>query len=261
MAAIATSVDVSLRRVGVSLSGWSADGLVTVSRVHADGQRYPVRGVSAVSGGVAFGWDYEPPLSSSVTYEATDVTTVASDPVTLEAGRISTLSAPGLPSFNVLIDPIEKPAFAMARPSVSLDILGRPDPIVTMDVLKAPSFSLTVRTYSHTDAYALLSLLSVAPVLLLRMPGTFLTDWCYVVASASQPKPRVGWKPQPGSAAGSVGEWYEWELTCQVVGVPSGGVFGDPTATYQASLDAHPTYQDRLDSEATYLDALSVGAL
>ena len=111
-ASISASLDLTYLRVGVSLAGWSGDGPVVVSRVHADGSRNPVRGMSAVSGGVAFGWDYEAPLSVPVTYEAWDGSTVvASSPVVVPIGRgASMLTVPGLPGFGGEVEIVAKPA-------------------------------------------------------------------------------------------------------------------------------------------------------
>jgi len=58
-----------LPRVGISLAGWT-DGPVTVTRVHADGNRVAVRSMPDSSGGVSFGYDNETPLGEPFHYEA-----------------------------------------------------------------------------------------------------------------------------------------------------------------------------------------------
>ena len=258
MAAIATSLDATYTRVGVSLSGWAADGVVPVYRVHQDGSRNVVRGMSAVSGGVAFGWDYESPLSAPVTYEAWDGSTLATSAettLTMPAPAVAYLTAPGLPSFGGPVMPTGKVAMRRNRPTASLDVIGRATPIVKSDVMKAPAFTLGLRTYSDSGAYTLTSLMSVAPVLLLRIPGTRVTDWCYIATGDVSDSPVTHYgRNAPG--ANVTAEWADWQIECQVVESPVGGVFGDPTSTYQAGLDARPTYQDRLAANPTYIDAL-----
>ena len=163
MSAITTTLDASRYRVGVELSGWTTDGDVTVYRVHADGSRNPVRGMSAVSGGAAFGWDYETPLSAAFTYEADDGGTVSSSSVTLDVPYyVATLTVPGLPSFGGVIEPTTKPALNFERPQVSIDILGRTSNIIKSDVMKAPTFTLQLRTRTTAEAYSLLDF-SITP--------------------------------------------------------------------------------------------------
>ena len=124
------------------------------------------------------------------------------------------------------------------------------------DSLKAAAFDLSVRTYTDGDAYALDVDLDVAPVLLLRIPGTRVTDCCYIATGDVSEDPAAYFKPQPGEPEDGLGHRSVWTIGCQVVESPVGGIFGDPTATYQASLDAHPTYASRLAADATYIDAL-----
>lgn len=259
VATITTTTDTTYLRVGVSLAGWAADGPVTVSRVHGDGSRSVVRGMSDVSGGVAFGWDYETPLSVPVTFEAwSGGALVASGGVTLPAPVRAYLSVPGLPSFGVPVTLAVRPAMSRPRPRAMMNPIGRTTPIVKSDVLKAPSFTLSVLTKGDVDAYTLLSTIEVAPVLMLRIPGTRVTDWCYISTGdvSEVPLSKV-LPPAVGVTDSMVESWAAWTVECQVVESPVGGIFGDPTATYQASLDAFPTYSARLAAAATYIDALS----
>ncbi|NUO35440.1 MAG: hypothetical protein HOQ27_10315, partial [Dermatophilaceae bacterium] len=254
MASVTTTLDTTYNRVGVNLSGWSADGVVPVYRVHADGSRNLVRGMSAVSGGVAFGWDYEAPLSQSIYYQALDGSYVYSPATTLTVpGVESMLTVPGLPSFGGPVLLARRPVFDRARSVATMRPIGRTVPIVKSDVPQAPSFTLALATYSDAEAYSLLSTLEVAPVLLLRVPGSRVIDWCYVSTGRIAEAPVSPLLP-PKVPVGSIPEtWAAWEIECQVVDAPVGGVFGDPTATYQASLDAYPTYTDRLNAHATYI--------
>ena len=63
-------------RVSVSLTAWPVDGALTVTRVHPDGSRWPVRGADGlssvvVSGGVGAVLDDEAPYAQQLVYEAT----------------------------------------------------------------------------------------------------------------------------------------------------------------------------------------------
>jgi hypothetical protein len=216
--------------------------------------------MSKISGGLAFGWDYEAPLDMPVTYEWVEGSVLAftDDAVTLPAPAwdYASLTVPGLPSFGGQVIPAGKPVIRRPRPTAAMNVIGRSAPIIKSDVMKAPAFTLELYTVTHADGYMLSATLGVAPVLLLRMPGTRVTDWCYVtVVGDVEETPGVRFKDRPGSGR-SDGEFSTWSIPLQVVDSPTGGVFGDPTATYQASLDQFATYADRAGAHATYIDAL-----
>lgn len=252
MAAIAVTIDATYLRFGITLSAWAADGPVTVYRVHEDGTRWAVRGMSDVSGGSAFGYDYEGPLSAYVTYEATSGATLVQSVQRriAVAANIATLTVPGVPTLGGTVLPARKPNLSRPRPQTPLAIYGRATPIVLSDSPKAPKFGLDLLTLTDTDAYTLTAALEVSSTLLLRMPGTRVTDWCYVSVGDVEEKPGTPYKGVLGD------EVSEWSLDCQVVSPPVGGVFGDPTATYQARVDKAATYQAAVTSGRTYLDRL-----
>jgi hypothetical protein len=254
---ITTTTDLDRLRVGVELSGWGTDGPVSVFRVHSDGSRHEVRSMSAVSGGAAFGWDYETPLSAAVTYEADDTTgTVTSAAATLAvAYNVATLTVPGLPSFGGVVLPASKVSPTRKRPSVALDVIGRSTYIVKSDVLKAPEFTLELYTQTDAEAYSLTSMFAIAPVLLLRMPGTRVTDWCYVSVGDLEERPGIPFKTRPDSGR-TDGEFATWSLSCQVTDAPVGGMVGDPTSTWQALKDTGMTWQQLKDMNLTWLQVL-----
>ena len=255
MSAIAATLDAARLRVGVNLSGWSTAGDAQVIRRHQDGSSYPVRSMSAVSGGVGFGWDYETPLSAPFTYEAKDGSaTIVSPVVTLAVAHdVATLTVPTMPTFGGFVTPERKPErFDRKRPSVALDILGRSTDIVLSDAMKVPSFTLKLVTRTDAAAYLLLSMLAVAPVLLLRMPGARVVDWGYVATGDVAEIPITGYK----DAGSGDGEWTRWEIQCQVDERPEGDTFGDPTSTWQALKDSGLTWQQMKDSGLTWLEVL-----
>jgi hypothetical protein len=261
MAGITTTVDLTYLRVGVTLSTspFAESRVPPIYRVHTDGSRNLVRGMSKISGGLAFGWDYEAPLNMPVTYEWIEgsVLSFTDDAVTLPAPSRALLTVPGLPSFGGPVLIAQRPEFSRERPTSELNVQGRSTSIVKSDVLKAPTFKLALLTKGDSEAYMLMSTLGVAPVLLLRIPGTRVTDWCYIATGSVSEVPVSRVLPPSISVTTDIVEtWAAWEIECRVVDSPTGGVFGDPTATYQASLDQFATYADRAGAHATYIDAL-----
>lgn len=249
MATITTSTDYTYWRVGVQLGSWSADGPITVTRVHADGTRHSVRGVSDVSGGAAFGWDYETPLGSAFHYEAYDgANLISSGNVTLTVGSdLALLTAPGMPTFGGPVLPKAIPDMQHEKPSTVMRVLGRHNPIILSDSRKAPTFKLELLTETYSDGTALDAMLDAASVLLLRMPGTRLTEYCYVAVSDVTEAPIVADKRY---------QWSTWSLTCTVTDAPVGGQYGDPTVTWQAVIDNHANWQDVVNDHAAWLDVL-----
>lgn len=247
-------VDLVYRRVGVTLSGWvsPANGPITVRRVHPDTTEWVVRGFGATSGGAAFAYDYEAPFGKPVTYYAFDGSTkVVGGPVTVSSSEMM-LRAPGLPSLDVTLEVVAKPRVAYARPTVVLRPLGRATGVPLSSTRSAGEFTLAAETYSDTAASALLACVTQAATCLLVLPGV-RNDWQYVAVTDVVEDPFAA---VLRSVDGDVGSWAQWTLTCAVVDPPVGGVFGDPTASYQRLLDTYPTYQALLTAKGTYLDVL-----
>lgn len=257
---ITTTVDLTYTRIGVTLSTspFAGSRPAMIYRVHPDGSRNLVRGMSRISGGAAFGWDYEAPLNVPLNYEWIEASVLDSTTTdtTLPAPARALLTVPGLPSFGGSVILARRPEFKRPRPAATLNVIGRSKPIVLSDVLGAPSFTLPLLTLNDADAYLLMATLGVAPVLLLRVPGSRVIDWCYVSTGSVSEAPLSKYFPTSETGPDHETTWAAWEVECQVVESPVGGVFGDPTATYQASLDQFPTYADRAAAHATYLDAL-----
>lgn len=256
-ASITTEVDLTggpSPRIGVTLAGWSADGSVDVYRVHPDTSRHLVRGMSAVSGGAAFAWDYEAPFAVPVHYEADDASTpVSSANATLDIAE-TWVSVPGLPGYAVPVTLLSKPSAPRQRATTALRPMGRTTPIVLSDVLASPEFGMVVRTKTENSADDLEDAIAAAATLLVRIPGA-RHAWQYVAMTGVTPSPVVGYRAGTASAA-DVANWTDWALSGPVVDSPVGGVFGDPTASYQVLLDTYPTYAAMLAAEADYLDVL-----
>lgn len=255
MAAITATPNTALAYVQVELSGWSTSGSVDLWRVHQDGSRHRVRGTVSTSDGGAVVRDFEAPIGSPVTYEATDSGTVVSATTTIPVGdSCGWLTAPGLPSFGGQFTATSKPALSRDRPSVTLFPIGRVNPVVLSDALRAPAFTLTVRTYTAAQAEQLEALLEVCPAILVRLPGTRVTDWCYAAVTGVDEAPVVHYRPQPGAPVDDVAHRYVWSLSCQVTDAPEGDVFGDPTLSYDLLDAAFETYDELNAAFETYLD-------
>lgn len=256
MPTVATVLDATLARIRVDLSGWSPDGPVTVTG--SDGvSSWRVRSITAISGGVSTGWDYEAALGVPVTYTATSgATSVSSAPVTLpvSAQMCAWLRAPGLPALDMQIEPVGKPSIKRERASAVLRPMGRRTAVTLSGALSVGSFDLVVRTYTDAQAQALDQLVALSPVALLLMPGT-RTARQYVSIAGLDEDPDVHYRAQ-SAAADDVGRWATWVLPCTVTTQPAGGVFGDPSVSWQAVKSTYATWTATKAAKASWLDVL-----
>lgn len=412
---VSGAAEPTLARVGVTLTDWTPEGPVVVRRVHQDGQRHDMRAMSSVSGGVAFGFDYETPLSVPFHYEAdrvrhneianpgfevnttgwtagtgttltrdtvehnsgvasgkidtvisasgpnifttsnataaagqkwigscyakgagtcqvvlqarqgsstlatytsgavtmtssfqrvsmtspalpantdnvrmlvqqgstgvartmyaddillergdalmpfitTDTVATESSPdVTLTIAQRSLLTVPGIPVMGGPITLMTRPETERARPQVALDIFGRTTRIIKSDVMKAPQFELTLLTRSDNEAYTLTAMLAIAPVLMLRVPGLRVLDWCYIQVGGVKEVPVMRVLPPTIPTPGDITTWAAWAVPCEVVEAPVGGSIGDPTSTWQRLKDTGLTWQQLKDMNLTWLQIL-----
>lgn len=257
MATITTTTDSELARVGVTLGSFSTDGPIVVERVHDDGSRWPMRSMSDVSGGAAFGFDYETPLSEPFHYEADNSgSTISSSPTTLTVAERALLTVPGIPIMGGPVMLLTRPEFTRPRPQAALDILGRETRIIKSDVLQAPQFALTLLTRSDEEANVLLATLAIAPVLLLRVPGTRVTSWCYVQTGEIGEVPVMRVLPPTMPIPGDITTWAAWSVPCEKVDAPVGGQVGDVSSSWQALKDTGMTWQQLKDLNLTWLEVL-----
>lgn len=256
MATITTSVDPVYNRVGVTLSAFSADGAITVERVLVStGARAPMRAVSAVSGGSAFGWDYEAPFGVPVRYEAYDgATLIASSDATVP-GVEAWLRSPGLPVLDLAIELLDVPPTKRERPRVVLRPFGRASALVLSDTAKSAEFQLVVRTYGYTQADQLVELFSQTPTALLLMPGG-REPYRYVSLGNLVEAPLVKYRAADGSDVDDPGGIFEWSLDCVVTDAPTGGLYGDPTSSYATVAATFATYSTLLAAKPSYLELL-----
>jgi len=260
MAAIATSVDLAYPRVGISLSAWT-NGPVTVTRVHANGDRVIVRDMPDASGGTSFVYDYEAILGEPFVYEAYSGSTLVSSSSVTVATTEMYVSAPGVPTMILRIDAESVPDAGMDRPTADLVGPFRSVPPSEYGELQSAAFPLTLKADSLAKRNALERILEQSGVMLVRMP---LTEYAAVYAEISRVA-RSTWVPwrRQDASTDSVADWRHYTLTCRITSCPVGGSYGDPTASYQAIVDSGRTYQTLLDWKGTgatvYLDLLRGG--
>lgn len=260
MAVIATTVDLTAPRVGITLSAWT-DGSVTITRVHANGDRIPVRDVPPASGGTSFVYDYEMVKGEAFTYEAySGSTLITSGSVTVNSTDMDIL-VPGMPQLVLPINAAEVPDAAMERPTADLAGPFRSVPASEYGELQSATFEVTLRAESLAQRIATEQILSQSGVLLLRMP---LTEYAatYIEVSRVVRRTVVPYRRLDASTT-SEADKRTYALTCRATTCPVGGSFGDSTASYQALVDSGRTYQTLLDwkgvGATTYLDMLKGG--
>lgn len=255
---ITVTVDDTLGRVGVQLSGWSSDGPVAVKRAHTDGTTWAVREHMSTSGGLAFTWDYEAPRGESLRWTAMDgATRVESAPAVL-ASTGALLRIPGRPGVEARFEVAKKPTMSYPRQGVALEPFGRETVVPLRGARSAGRFAMAIETRSAQDAQSLREVAG-APTALLIAPGT-LVPWAFVDIADMSCEPVVPWL---STTDGDAGSWYAWSLSCAIAGPPAGGLLGDPTASFQVIRDKGWTFQDLLDwkgsGATTMLDVVKGG--
>ncbi len=259
MASIAAAVLGTPPRISLTLTGWANNGALAIYRVHPDGTRWLVRGSQGgdttvtVTAGVAAVFDDEAPHMQAVTYQAlSGGTTVTSGAVTITlAGGY--LSVPGLPSFRIPVELIAKPSAIRPRPRTVMRPRGRTKAVVIGDNRKGREFALRIRTRTFDQARLLEEVTDQAGTLLLRMPGTRWA-WTYVDIGDLSDEAVTPYRAQTGIDPTEVGAWEEWTLPCIETSPPVGGVYGDPTASWDALNATGKTWDQLKVAGVTWLD-------
>lgn len=235
---------------------WTTVTQATITRIHPDGTRWPVRAANpalvASTTGVGWtGYDAEAPLDVAVTYTASstqDPATFSATPVTVPSdtgmvGSMAWLTHPLQPSLSVLFAVSDIAAQTRVARRAVLPIMGSSLPVAVSDVRLAPTGELTGATLTAADAAALAALIADGATLLVRCPATWGSMWFYAaIGDVTDENPtRVG--PQPDR---------EWKLPYTVVAAPVGVAGGSLGDTYNDVLTAYATYNALLAGEATY---------
>jgi len=237
-------------RVRVDLY-WPGVGSATVSRVHADGTTYEVRGGDPAM--VLTQWaryDYEAPLDQAVTYQATsderpDVL-ATSNAVTVRAGTRAWLTHPTKPSLNQLVTMTIVPSRQRAARRGVLRPLEGKYPIPVSGVRQAPAGRMIIQTDGADEEAAVNALLDDGDVLMLRMPsmwGGF--SWYVSVDTSAEDR-----------ADPTIGDLLidNIELPFEVVDMQSGAAQGGTGNSYADHAAAFDTYGQWNSAAATYLE-------
>lgn len=221
-AAITATVDLanSPPRIALSVSGFTGDSTVTIVRVDASGNQYPVRtgNPATLASGTWVGYDYEAAFGQPVTYLATGgntATTALSSVVTLNV-TTPWLIHPGIPALSQPLDCAPLGDRTRATNQGVFTPLGRADAVTISDgVRRSPTYNLTVYTHSLDEEAGLLDLLADSSVLLLQMayPNIARTLYEWVAIGDVGESSVNGWFGGPDVA---------WTLPCTVSAAPTG---------------------------------------
>lgn len=225
---------------------------VTISRVDAAGNRFPVRTANpaTLTSGGWVGFDYEAPFGQSVKYSAKSDTadTAVSSHVTVNMGQ-PWLIHPGIPALSQQVDVVTLGDRTTDTNQGVHVVLGRADPVVITDgVRRSPTFDLTLRTGTLSDEQALTTLLADASVLLLQ------------VAYGSTDRTFYGWVGIGTVVQSNVVDWFgtqylSWLLPCTVTDVPSGLL--QATYTWADVIAQYATWADVIAAKATWRDLIA----
>lgn len=249
MVTITVETDPALARFRLIVAGATTD-TITVKRIGADNEPVPVRSAENVPtlGGIWTGYDYEAPLAQDVrftVYDDSGTPVADSAPARLDTAR-SWLKAPHLPLLNVIVQLTEQPKLERAKPQGVLRVLGRADPIVVSGARQRATGTVTFLTATRDADQALGDLLDTASVALLQVPHSrFGTRYIALGDVTEEPVSRLHADPL-----------VRWTVAFTEVARPSGGLDGDPTASYQSLYGAYDSYARLRDDKDDYLDVL-----
>lgn len=253
--ALTAVVQSALGRVQLQLT-FTTITTATVSRVHADGTVWPVRGaepaqVLSTTGVGWVGYDHEAPLDQPFTYRATSggtsfssaTVTVPSSPADL--GSRAWLTHPLRPalSMSVLVTGVATRT-RKARQSI-LPIVGSADPVARTDVRLSPAGEIAVLTSTLAEANALDALLADGSVLCFRAPAFWGAMWFYGAFGDIPDDPAAGHAADPSR---------EWKLPYTAVASPAGPGTGALGATWTDAMSAYATWTATAAGEPTWND-------
>lgn len=255
--ALAATVQPQYGRVQLQLTFTTVTS-ATVSRVHADGTVWPVRGgdpaqVLSTTGVGWVGYDHEAPLDQAVTYRATSgVTTFSSSSVTVpsstaDLGSRAWLTHPLKPALSqsVLVTFVG-PRTRKARRSV-LPIVASADPVALTDTRLSPEGEIGLFTATLAEELALDALLDDGAVLCVRAPAFWGSMWFYASIGDVPDEPSAGHGRDPSR---------DWRLPYTVVAPPAGAGTGAVTATWADVIATYATWNAVIAGEPTWNDLM-----
>lgn len=230
----------------------------TVSRVHADGTVWPVRGgapaqVLSTTGVGWVGYDHEAPLDQAVTYRATSgATTFSSSAVTVPSSTADLssrawLTHPLRPSLSLSVLVTGVGARTRKGRGSILPIVGSSDPVALTDTRLSPSGELAVFTSTLAESTAMEALLADGGVLCVRCPAVWGSMWFYGAFADVTDESAAGHAQDPSR---------EWRLPYVAVASPAGSSSGAVTATWADVIAAYATWTTTIAGEPAWNDLM-----
>jgi hypothetical protein len=215
----------------------------TATAVPTGHPEYVTRGAWGYVGAVGTTRDGDPPLNTSLTYVIRDSAgaTVVSSPLTLTSD-LPYLSDVTDPSTGFAVTVVSQAPNEWEARSKWWDVLGRPDPFVSVGAMRLRSGTLVLRTDTVAARGALRDLLAPGSPLLLRSPAPDVIDDVVMVVEGFTESAPLGEADLPRT----------YELRYQAVGRELGATRGDPLRTYTSVLLEAATYTDLSALYATY---------
>lgn len=241
--------DTTYARVRVDLS-WPGVRYATITRTHADGSSYQVRGGDPATMALAWArWDYECPLDQAVTYTATSIdatgATVSTDPVTLVSGNQMWLKNVARPYLNMRVTVAERGDRELPDRRGVLRPPTRPDAIYVNQIRGNDVGTIAIYCADGATETALRALLADGGPLLLQYPAAKGGEslWLSVGRTPITPKAKIMTDPKKSIS-----------LAIESIGRPPGAALGDPDSTYAKQAAAYQTYGQLSSPADTYLD-------
>lgn len=222
--------------VTVDVSGLT--GTITVNRQTPGGPSIPVRNMDPVGVGVTSVNDRECPFNTPVVYTAsygTSSTATASATLTATQAR---LEHPGFSALGVWCRVVDDTPPEWESPSVVHAIIGRTEPVVTAQTMRARSGVLRLAVDGTGGLNQLLGLWQSGLPVLLRVPNpSLLRDGWLAAARVTDAHTR----------ATSTERMIDVEY--QVAARPVGNATDSPAYTWQAAVSGLPSWSS---AKATY---------
>lgn len=256
--ALTATVEAVYGRVQLQLTFTTVTS-ATVSRVHADGTVWPVRGanptpVLSTSGVGAVIYDHEAPLDQAITYRASSGgTTFSSTAVTVpsDSGDLRSrvwLTHPLQPALSRLVTVTTVGARTRKGRSSVLPIAASSESVAITDRRLSPTGEIAVLTSTIAEATALQTLLDTGDTLCIRCPAFWGSWWFYAV---------LGDTTDEAAASNALDPSIEWKLPYSAVAVPAGTPFGPPGFTYADVNATYATYALLNSGEPSYAAVLT----
>lgn len=253
--------------MSVTVSGLLAtEDTLLVTRNNPDGSIGICRNANSVSTGGATSFnffDYEAPLNSAVTYNATSTKHNVDGTLTQQTGIsgaativftdqmiwLKSLSQPSL-SMEVEIasmDPVARNARQQINP-----IIGAKFPVVLSDVQGARTGNMVLRTYDLTSRLALITLLDLGQPIFMQcdsaaVNGDGFEDMYFQIGNFTETRPQVR----------SIDTLREWPIAFTEVDSPSGTLTSLAGNSWLLVSTAFTSWNDLLTHRTSWLDVLN----